>query len=154
MKAVAVIPGQVNSIHLAELPKPSVHDIPDGRGVLVQVLRVGVDRQGFNTFDADLHQARNRVIAAAATAHHADARLVGTQHRLKLLIFVSRCALRIFFDGQQGLFPFSKNSESPAIRSIEETGIFRHSLRSEPRQNDGRVCALGNVPNLEADFFI
>jgi glucose 1-dehydrogenase len=43
MKAVAVIPGQANSIHLAELPKPSVHEIPHGRGVLVQVLRVGVD---------------------------------------------------------------------------------------------------------------
>lgn len=43
MKAVAVIPGQSDSIHLAELPKPSVHEIPNGRGVLVQVLRVGVD---------------------------------------------------------------------------------------------------------------
>jgi threonine dehydrogenase-like Zn-dependent dehydrogenase len=43
MKAVAVIPGKPNSIHLAELPKPSVSDIPNGRGVLVQVLRVGVD---------------------------------------------------------------------------------------------------------------
>jgi len=43
MKAIAVIPGQANSIHLAELPKPSVSDIPNGRGVLVQVLRVGVD---------------------------------------------------------------------------------------------------------------
>jgi glucose 1-dehydrogenase len=43
MKAVAVIPGQANSIHLAELPKPSVQEIPNGRGVLVQVLRVGVD---------------------------------------------------------------------------------------------------------------
>jgi len=43
MKAVAVIPGQVSSIHLADLPKPSVHEIPNGRGVLVQVLRVGVD---------------------------------------------------------------------------------------------------------------
>lgn len=43
MKAVAVIPGTANSIHLAELPKPSVHEVPNGRGVLVQVLRVGVD---------------------------------------------------------------------------------------------------------------
>ena len=30
-------------MHLAQLPKPSVDDIPDGRGVLVKVLRVGVD---------------------------------------------------------------------------------------------------------------
>lgn len=43
MKAVAVIPGKHNSIHLTDLPKPSVHEIPNGRGVLVQVLRVGVD---------------------------------------------------------------------------------------------------------------
>lgn len=43
MKGIAVVPGKPNSIHLAELPKPSVHEIPNGRGVLVQVLRVGVD---------------------------------------------------------------------------------------------------------------
>src|SRR5918994_7672575 len=43
MKALAVFPGQPNSVHLAELPKPSVTDIPNGRGVLVKVLRVGVD---------------------------------------------------------------------------------------------------------------
>jgi threonine dehydrogenase-like Zn-dependent dehydrogenase len=43
MKAIAVLPGQPNSLHLADLPKPSVHDIPHGRGVLVRVLRVGVD---------------------------------------------------------------------------------------------------------------
>ena len=43
MRAIAVLPGKPNSIHLAELPKPSVHEIPNGRGVLVQVLRVGVD---------------------------------------------------------------------------------------------------------------
>jgi threonine dehydrogenase-like Zn-dependent dehydrogenase len=43
MKAMAVVPGKPNSIHLADLPEPSVADIPDGRGVLVEVLRVGVD---------------------------------------------------------------------------------------------------------------
>jgi threonine dehydrogenase-like Zn-dependent dehydrogenase len=43
MRAIAVLPGKPNSIHLAELPKPSVHEIPNGRGVLVQVLCVGVD---------------------------------------------------------------------------------------------------------------
>jgi glucose 1-dehydrogenase len=43
MKAIAVLPGKPNSVHLAELPKPSVSDIPNGRGVLVKVLRVGVD---------------------------------------------------------------------------------------------------------------
>ena len=43
MKAIAVFPGKPNSVHLAELSKPSVSDIPNGRGVLVKVLRVGVD---------------------------------------------------------------------------------------------------------------
>src|SRR5512142_296713 len=43
MKAVAVIPGRANSIHLRDVPRPEVGDVPDGRGVLVKVLRVGVD---------------------------------------------------------------------------------------------------------------
>lgn len=43
MKAIAVYPGKAGSVHLAELRKPSVDDIPNGRGVLVKVLRVGVD---------------------------------------------------------------------------------------------------------------
>jgi threonine dehydrogenase-like Zn-dependent dehydrogenase len=43
MRAIAVLPGKPNSIHLAELPKPSVSEVPNGRGVLVQILRVGVD---------------------------------------------------------------------------------------------------------------
>jgi threonine dehydrogenase-like Zn-dependent dehydrogenase len=43
MKAIAVRPGVPNSMHLAQLPKPSVEEVPDGRGVLVKVLRVGVD---------------------------------------------------------------------------------------------------------------
>ncbi len=43
MKAVSVIPGKANSVHLRDVPKPKVSDIPNGRGVLVRVLRVGVD---------------------------------------------------------------------------------------------------------------
>ncbi len=43
MKAIAGFPGKPNSMHLAELPKPKVDEIPHGRGVLVRVLRVGVD---------------------------------------------------------------------------------------------------------------
>lgn len=35
MNAVAVIPGQATSIYLAELSKPSVPDVPNGRGILV-----------------------------------------------------------------------------------------------------------------------
>src|SRR5262252_3138500 len=43
MKAVAVFPRKPDSVHLAELPKPSVDDVGNGRGVLVRVLRCGVD---------------------------------------------------------------------------------------------------------------
>jgi len=43
MKAIAVFPGKPDSAHLAELSKPSTSDIRNGRGVLVKVLRVGVD---------------------------------------------------------------------------------------------------------------
>jgi glucose 1-dehydrogenase len=43
MKAIAVIPGQANTMHVRDVPRPAVSDVPDGRGVLVRVLRVGVD---------------------------------------------------------------------------------------------------------------
>jgi threonine dehydrogenase-like Zn-dependent dehydrogenase len=43
MKAIAVIPGKSGSVHLAEMPRPSAIEISGGRGVLVKVLRVGVD---------------------------------------------------------------------------------------------------------------
>lgn len=43
MKAVAVRPGVKGSVHLVEMEKPSVDEIANGRGVLVKVLRVGVD---------------------------------------------------------------------------------------------------------------
>ncbi|GIW95500.1 MAG: glucose dehydrogenase [Pirellulaceae bacterium] len=43
MKAIAVYPKKPNSVHLREIPRPAVEDVPDGKGVLVKVLRVGVD---------------------------------------------------------------------------------------------------------------
>lgn len=43
MKAIAVSPGKVDSSHLIEMPSPSVTDMPHGRGVLVRILRVGLD---------------------------------------------------------------------------------------------------------------
>jgi threonine dehydrogenase-like Zn-dependent dehydrogenase len=43
VKAIAVFPGKPDSVHLAELPEPTLDEVPDGRGVLVKVLRVGVD---------------------------------------------------------------------------------------------------------------
>jgi threonine dehydrogenase-like Zn-dependent dehydrogenase len=43
MKAIAVTPGKPGSVHLADLPMPKAGEVPNGRGVLVRVLRVGVD---------------------------------------------------------------------------------------------------------------
>src|SRR5215469_4258576 len=51
MKAVAVLPGKPNSVHLRDIPVPKLADQPqphvcrieDGRAVLVKVLQVGVD---------------------------------------------------------------------------------------------------------------
>src|SRR6266699_6732927 len=43
MKAIAVCPGKQNSMHLEDVPMPKVTDIPNGNGVLVKVIRVGVD---------------------------------------------------------------------------------------------------------------
>jgi threonine dehydrogenase-like Zn-dependent dehydrogenase len=43
MRAIAVTPGKPNSVRLVEMPNPKVSDVPGGRGVLVRVLRVGVD---------------------------------------------------------------------------------------------------------------
>ena len=42
MRAVAVVPGKADSLHLREAPRPRVADISAGRGVRVDVLRVGV----------------------------------------------------------------------------------------------------------------
>ena len=43
MKAIAVKPGRPDSVHLATLKKPSIDDVKNDRGVLVEVLEVGVD---------------------------------------------------------------------------------------------------------------
>jgi glucose 1-dehydrogenase len=43
MKAIAVYPGKADSAHLTDVPKPRIDAVPDGRGVLVKILRVGLD---------------------------------------------------------------------------------------------------------------
>ena len=43
MKAVAVKPGTPNSVHLVDIDRPAVDDVDGGLGVLVKVLKVGVD---------------------------------------------------------------------------------------------------------------
>lgn len=41
MKAIAVKPGQKDSVHLVEVDEPKIADVPKGRGVKVKTLRVG-----------------------------------------------------------------------------------------------------------------
>src|SRR5215831_6736026 len=43
MKAVAVYPRKPDSAHLADLPEPKLDDIAGGKGVLVKILRCGLD---------------------------------------------------------------------------------------------------------------
>ncbi|MCR9291261.1 MAG: glucose 1-dehydrogenase [bacterium] len=43
MKAIAVTPGQPNSVHLRDIPEPDINSVPEGKGVRVRVLKVGVD---------------------------------------------------------------------------------------------------------------
>jgi len=43
VKAIAVHPGKANSMHLEDVPEPSLDEVDAGRGVLVKVIRVGVD---------------------------------------------------------------------------------------------------------------
>lgn len=52
MKALAVHPGKKQSAHVANIPEPSVNSVPDGRGVLVRVIQVGVDAT-----DAEINEA-------------------------------------------------------------------------------------------------
>ncbi|CAN5709567.1 glucose 1-dehydrogenase [soil metagenome] len=42
MKAAAVRPGQVDSLHLRDMPRPSLDEVPGGRGVRIRVLQVGL----------------------------------------------------------------------------------------------------------------
>lgn len=57
MKALAVYPGKPNSLHVEEIPEPRVEDVPDGHGVLVKVLRVGVDGTDKEINDAEYGKA-------------------------------------------------------------------------------------------------
>jgi glucose 1-dehydrogenase len=43
MKAIAVQPGKPHSVHLRDIPEPDINSIPDGKGIRVKVLKVGVD---------------------------------------------------------------------------------------------------------------
>ena len=43
MQAIAVHPGKPHTAHLANVPRPTLGDVANGRGVLVKMLSVGVD---------------------------------------------------------------------------------------------------------------
>lgn len=43
MRAIAIRPGVAGSIHARDVPRPALGDVPGGRGLLVDVLRVGID---------------------------------------------------------------------------------------------------------------
>ena len=43
MKAITVTPGRQSSAELRDIPEPKLEDVPGGRGVLVRILRIGLD---------------------------------------------------------------------------------------------------------------
>ncbi len=59
MRALAVRPGIKHSAHIAELPEPKLESIPDGRGVLVRTLQVGVDATDWEINEALYGRAPN-----------------------------------------------------------------------------------------------
>ncbi|HVS43271.1 MAG TPA: glucose 1-dehydrogenase [Candidatus Dormibacteraeota bacterium] len=52
MQAIAITPGQAGSVRLESLPQPALDEVADGRGVLVRVLRVGLDGTDREIYDA------------------------------------------------------------------------------------------------------
>ncbi len=42
MKAIAIRPGSAHSVHLRDVPTPSLDAVPDGRGVRVRLIRAGL----------------------------------------------------------------------------------------------------------------
>jgi threonine dehydrogenase-like Zn-dependent dehydrogenase len=57
VKAIAVYPGRPNSMHLEDISKPTLTEVPGGRGLLVRVLRVGVDGTDHEINEAKYGQA-------------------------------------------------------------------------------------------------
>ncbi|MFT5125193.1 MAG: threonine dehydrogenase-like Zn-dependent dehydrogenase, partial [Verrucomicrobiales bacterium] len=57
MKAIAVKPGTPDSVHLAELDMPLVGDVKNGLGILIKVLKVGVDATDREINDAEYGNA-------------------------------------------------------------------------------------------------
>ena len=57
MKAIAVNPGKQDSVHLTDVSKPNIDEVADGKGVLVKVLRVGVDATDNEINEAEYGQA-------------------------------------------------------------------------------------------------
>src|SRR5437588_926609 len=43
MQAITIVPKKPNSTRLREVPKPTLDSVPEGRGVLVKLIRVGID---------------------------------------------------------------------------------------------------------------
>ena len=53
MRAVAITPGIANSLHTVDLPTPRLEDVPGGQGVMVKLLRVGLDGTDREILDAE-----------------------------------------------------------------------------------------------------
>ena len=57
VRSVAVRPGIAESLHVRDVRRPSVDDVPDGRGVLVRMLRIGLCGTDREIIDAEFGEA-------------------------------------------------------------------------------------------------
>ena len=57
MKAIVVTPRKKQSLRVINIAKPHIEEIPDSRGVLVKVLRVGLDGTDKDIIDAEYGNA-------------------------------------------------------------------------------------------------
>jgi glucose 1-dehydrogenase len=57
MRAIAVRPGVADSLHARDVRRPRVDDVPNGRGVLVRVLRIGLCGTDHDIINAEYGQA-------------------------------------------------------------------------------------------------
>jgi threonine dehydrogenase-like Zn-dependent dehydrogenase len=74
MRAIAVRPGVADSLHGRDVRRPRVDDVANGRGVLVRVLRVGLDGTDHDIIKAEYGQAPPGATTSSSSATRTSAR--------------------------------------------------------------------------------
>ena len=143
MKAIAVFPGKPNSVHLADLPKPSVNDIAHGRGVLVKVLQVGVDGTDKEINAAD-YGAPPEGFDYLLIGHESLGRVEqvgGNVSELRpgdyVMATVRRPGMSVYDGIGNGQYELATSFHLPANSSWETSSECRWSYTDKDGSNDG-----------------